>query len=203
MRRLLAVALLSASAIVAHAAPPFNLVDIESVNPRIRLDLRYATPDNFTHHVLYPRPKCFLRKAVAERLSRAQQELERSGRGLKVFDCYRPLSVQKKMWALVPDERYVADPVKGSRHNRGAAVDLTLVQADGAEVAMPTPFDDFTERAHRRFMALPASVIQNRWLLERVMAEAGFVGLPTEWWHFDAEGWESYDVLDIDLTDLQ
>jgi len=199
--RLLALAFI-ATVPAAHSAS-FDLVDIETVNPRIRLDLRYATAHNFTHQVLYPRAKCFLRAAVAERLSRAQAELERTGRGLKVFDCYRPLSVQKKMWALIPDERYVADPAKGSRHNRAAAVDLTIVQAGGSEVVMPTAFDDFSERAHRDCFALPAVAIENRHLLEAVMTRAGFVGLPTEWWHFDAEGWESYDVLDVDLTELR
>ena len=203
MRRLILLAFLFCVANAARAAGPSDLVNIESVNPRIRLDLRYATADNFTHQVLYPRAKCFLRKAVADRLDRVQVELEQIGRGLKVFDCYRPLSVQKKMWELVPDERYVADPAKGSRHNRGAAVDLTLVTADGSEVAMPTPFDDFSERAHRNFVGLPAAVIQNRWLLEQAMTRGGFVGLPTEWWHFDARGWESYDVLDVGLDSVK
>jgi D-alanyl-D-alanine dipeptidase len=184
------------------AAGAGNLVDIEAINPRIRLDIRYATPTNFTHTVLYPRAKCFLRAEVAARLSRAQAELEQIGRGLKVFDCYRPLSVQKKMWALMPDERYVADPAKGSRHNRGAAVDVTLVTADGAAVAMPTEYDDFSERAHRAYLPLPAAAVSNRTLLEAVMTRAGFVGLPTEWWHFDVVGWEQYDVLDVAFTAL-
>jgi D-alanyl-D-alanine dipeptidase len=201
--RLLAWAILLCGTCTLRGAEAAELVDVQVVNPHIRLDLRYATSNNFTHEILYPRAKCYLRKAVADRLSQAQAELERIGRSLKVFDCYRPLSVQKKMWALVPDERYVADPAKGSRHNRGAAVDLTVVDANGREVAMPTAFDDFTERAHRDFFALPAAVIQNRWLLERVMAQAGFAGLPTEWWHFDAEGWSSYDVLDVDLTEVK
>lgn len=190
-------------AVWAQPASSTDLVDIETINPHVRLDIRYATTNNFTHAILYRRAKCFLRAEVAQRLSQAQRELERTGRGLKVFDCYRPLSVQKKMWALVPDERYVADPAKGSRHNRGAAVDLTIIMADGTEVAMPTGYDDFTEQAHRDFMQLPAAVISNRALLETVMVRAGFVGLPTEWWHFDAAGWESYDVLDVDVGDLE
>jgi D-alanyl-D-alanine dipeptidase len=186
----------------AAYASSTDLVDIETINPHIRLDIRYARSDNFTHRVLYPRAKCFLRRAVAEKLSRAQVELERVGRGLQVFDCYRPLSVQKQMWALVPDERYVANPAKGSRHNRGAAIDLTLTMADGKAAAMPTDFDDFSERAHRDYMQLPAPIIANRALLELVMTRAGFVGLPTEWWHFDAADWESFDLLDVEFTQL-
>jgi D-alanyl-D-alanine dipeptidase len=104
---------------------------------------------------------------------------------LKVYDCYRPPEVQKKFWALVPDERYVANPVKGSKHSLGAAVDLTLVDRRGRELEMPTRYDDFTERAHRDYMKLPRRAIRNRALLREVMVRHGFVPLPTEWWHFD------------------
>jgi len=190
---------------LAHAGSGLEvaLVDIESVNPHIRLDIRYATANNFTHQVLYPKAKCYLRKPVAERLSKVQAQLERLNRALKVFDCYRPLSVQKRMWALVPDERYVADPAKGSRHNRGAAVDVTLLSSDGKDLDMPTPYDDFGEKAHRDYMNLPAPVIANRSLLELVMRQAGFEPLPTEWWHFDAVGWESYPILDVGFDRLE
>ena len=178
------------------AAPP-ALVDVATVAPGIRLDIRYATAKNFTGRALYPAARCLLRPGVAERLARAQEAAAAQGLGLKVFDCYRPLSVQRAMWTLVPDERYVADPAKGSRHNRGAAVDLTLVDASGKELPMPTGFDDFSTRAHRDYDDLPPNVIANRAQLERLMQDAGFSGLPTEWWHFDADGWERYDVLDV------
>ena len=183
------------------AAPsaPAQLVDAAALVPGLRLDIRYATPGNFTGRTLYPVARCLLRPAVAARLAQAQAAATREGLGLKVFDCYRPLSIQRQLWALVPDERYVADPAKGSRHNRGAAVDLTLVDAAGAELPMPTGFDDFTERAHRDYDDLPAAAIANRARLERLMTAAGFTGLPTEWWHFDAKGWEQYDVLDVPL----
>jgi D-alanyl-D-alanine dipeptidase len=122
------------------------------------------------------------------------------GCGLKIFDGFRPLSVQKKMWEVFPHPGYVADPKKGSRHNRGAAVDVTLIRlADGAELPMPTPYDDFTTKAHRNFNELPAEAILNRALLERVMAKHGFIGLPTEWWHFDDNDWERYPILDVDV----
>lgn len=180
-----------------------RLADIAAVNPRIRLDIRYATTNNFTGHKVYDEARCFLQAEVARKLSQVQEDLERQGLGLKVYDCYRPLSVQKRFWALVPDERYVANPAKGSRHNRGAAVDLTLVNAQGEELRMPTPYDDFTEKAHRDYRNLPEQAIRNRDILEKAMVRRGFVPLPTEWWHFDAVGWEAYPVLDIDFARLR
>jgi D-alanyl-D-alanine dipeptidase len=177
-----------------------GLVDVGKLDPRIQMDLRYATANNFTHQKIYDVGRCELRDDVAQKLLEAQHEFERSGYGLKLFDCYRPLSVQKKFWALVPDERYVANPAKGSRHNRGAAVDATLVRmTDGTDVAMGTDFDNFTEKAHRDYKQLPADVLQNRQMFERVMGNHGFVGLPTEWWHYDAQGWERYPIEDIPL----
>ena len=108
------------------------------------------------------------------------------------------------MWSIVPDERYVANPEQGSRHNRGAAVDVSLVRLDdGTELWMPTPYDEFTERAHREYASLPAEPAANRKKLEEVMTRNGFVGLPTEWWHFDDGDWQNYNVLDIDLKDLR
>lgn len=115
--------------------------------------------------------------------------------GLRVLDCYRPLSVQKKFWELVPDERYVANPNKGSRHNRGFAVDLTLVDREGRELPMPSAYDDFSEKAHRDFPA-PGAAGDNRALLKAAMEREGFLGLPTEWWHFDFRGWEKAPLLD-------
>ena len=160
----------------------------------IQIELRYATTENFTHKRVYRSGRCRLRPAAATALVAAQRELRARGLGLKVWDCYRPLSVQKVFWSLVPDERYVADPAKGSRHNRGAAVDVTLVDARGRELPMPTKFDDFSERAHRDFAALPEDARRNRALLEDVMTRHGFTGLPTEWWHFDLNGWEAYEI---------
>jgi zinc D-Ala-D-Ala dipeptidase len=162
------------------------------------LDIRYATPNNFTKQRLYDEARCLLRPGTAQKLEAARREFEAEGLRLKVFDCYRPLAVQRKMWALVPDERYVADPAKGSRHNRGAAVDLTLVRADGSELPMPTGYDDFSERAHRDYSGLPADVIANRARLEQVMTKHGFVGLPTEWWHFDDVDWQKYSLVGRD-----
>lgn len=177
-----------------------QLADIRQASPHIRLDIRYATENNFTRHKVYGEAVCLLRPGVARRLDAVQRDLETRGLGLKVYDCYRPLSVQKKFWELVPDERYVANPAQGSRHNRGAAVDLTLVDRHGRELPMPTPYDDFTEKAHRDYMNLPAEAIRNRRILQEAMQRHGFLPLPTEWWHFDAPDWQSYPVLDIPFS---
>ncbi len=179
------------------------LVDVQEINPRIRVEIRYATTNNFTGRKLYSVGKCFLRKFVAVKLDSVQRELENYGLGIKVWDCYRPLSVQKILWSLVPDERYVANPAKGSRHNRGCAVDLTLVDSLGNELPMPTGYDDFTEKAHRNYFNLPDTLIKNRMTLENVMRKYGFIPLQTEWWHFDCEGWEKFSILDIPLEEIK
>lgn len=176
-----------------------TIVDLATVAPRIRLDIRYATTRNFTKTAVYSEATCRLRSSVALRLARVQSALEAKGLGLKVYDCYRPLAVQRRFWALVPDPRYVADPKKGSRHNRGAAVDLTLVTAAGADVAMPTDFDDFSVRAHRDYANLPADALANRATLEAAMIREGFIPMPTEWWHFDAPDWRNYPLGDDPL----
>ena len=177
-----------------------DLVELKHTVPTLALDIRYATTNNFTGQQLYPQARCFLRREPAKKLRRVQAELAQAGLGLKIFDGYRPLSVQHKMWEVFPKPGYVADPKKGSRHNRGAAVDVTLVRLDdGSELLMPTPYDDFSARAHRDFMQLPEEVIRNRQLLEQVMTRHGFVGLPTEWWHFDYGDWQKYPLLDVDI----
>jgi D-alanyl-D-alanine dipeptidase len=176
------------------------LIDIATVAPSVKLDLRYATADNFMKKKLYPVARCLLHREVAVALADVARDLAARHLGLKLWDCYRPLSIQKKFWALLPDERYVADPQKGSRHNRGAAVDVTLVDEKGHELVMPTPFDEFSPRAHRDFTGASPAAANNRSLLEAAMARRGFTGLPTEWWHFDFRGWERWPVADQPLT---
>jgi len=176
-----------------------TLVDATTIVPHLRLDVRYATAGNFTHQRLYAHARCLLHDEVARRLADVQRELAARGLGLVAYDCYRPLSVQKKMWALVPDERYVSDPAKGSRHNRGAAVDLGLVDKRGRALPMPSGYDEFSARAHRDFAGGSDAARANRALLEEVMQRHGFVGLPTEWWHFDAAEWQSYPISDEPL----
>ena len=119
---------------------------------------------------------------------------------LKILDGYRPPSVQRELWKVKPDPRYVAHPDKGSRHNRGAAVDVTLVKADGSEVPMPTAFDDFSEKAAADYAKLPAEVIKNRKLLQDAMTKHGFTILKAEWWHFDDSDWKSFPIEEIDAS---
>lgn len=176
-----------------------QLIDIRSVNPNILLDIRYATQNNFTRIRLYRAARCLLRASVARKLSLVQQDLEKRSLGLKVYDCYRPLSVQRRMWRFFPNPRYVANPAIGSRHNRGAAVDLTLVDRNGNELEMPTEFDNFTVRAHRNYRGGSYRSRQNRQLLKSIMEKHGFNSMPTEWWHFDADGWRNFSILDLPL----
>lgn len=181
---------------------PTDLVDVEKFIPGVVLDIRYATTNNFTGKKVYPAAKCYLRRATAEKLKLVYEELQTKKLGLKIYDGYRPLSVQKKFWELVPDDRYVANPAKGSKHNRGGAVDITLVNSHGVELAMPTPYDDFTEKAHQDYKDLPKNVIRNRALLRTVMEKHGFKNITTEWWHFDDVDWQSYELLDLSFEEL-
>jgi len=172
------------------------LCDITHVDPSIQVDMRYAKPDNFLKEAIYPVNRCLLRADVAERLARVQRRLLAEGFGLRMWDCYRPQSVQQRMWDLVPDPRYVADPSVGSKHSRASAVDVTLVDKEGNPLPMPTKHDDFSDRARRDYMKLPAPVLRNRQILEDAMTAEGFVPLPTEWWHFDDPGWANAPLLD-------
>lgn len=187
------------------AAAPANggLVALKAVNPRIRQDLRYASADNFTKAVVYDFSSCWLRPEAAHALDRAQKALEARGLGLKVWDCYRPMSAQKRFWELVPDPRYVSPPGKGGRHTRGTAVDLTLVDKQGKELQMPTAFDDFSPAAHRAARGGPAQSRANSSLLEKTMQAQGFIGLSTEWWHFDLAGFERHPPVDVNIKALE
>jgi len=179
----------------ARAESPADLVDVAAVIPDAVLDLRYATADNFTGVVLYAKATCKLRRGVAERLAKAAKALRADDRRLLIWDCYRPTSVQAALWKRVHDPRYVADPKLGSVHSRGAAVDVGLVDAKGAAVTLPTAFDDFTKAAHRDHALIGDRGAEAR-RLEAAMRDAGFVGLPTEWWHFDAPDAAKYPLAD-------
>lgn len=160
----------------------------------IALEMRYAKPDNFLHEAVYPCARCLLRPETAAALERVEAALAKDGRHLKLWDCYRPRSVQLAMWKLVPDPRFVADPSKGSVHNRGGAVDATLVDSTGNELLMPTHHDDFTPAAYADAPASPEAAA-NRALLTKAMAAEGFTVMPTEWWHFDYAGSRSWPLL--------
>jgi D-alanyl-D-alanine dipeptidase len=172
------------------------MVRLRDAVPMLTFDVRYATANNFAGRVLYSSDTLWARAATAAALHMADSLAREQGLRIKVFDAYRPLSVQRIMWEVVPDERYVANPAKGSRHNRGAALDLTLCDSLGVELDMGTVYDDFTERAHADYSALPEEVKANRSLLRTLMDRAGFDVLPTEWWHYDLRGWERFGILD-------
>jgi zinc D-Ala-D-Ala dipeptidase len=174
------------------------LVRLDKFIPGIVLDIKYATTDNFTGKQLYEYPAAYLRYPAAWALRKIQERLSAHNLGLKVWDAYRPYSITERMWDYVLDARYAADPRNGSRHNRGCAVDITLIRLDsGEELEMPTEYDDFTEKAHIDFTDLPDEVLENRNMLIEVMDRYGFGVLPSEWWHFDFNGWEGYELLDL------
>lgn len=182
-----------------------RMVDLVKLIPGLVLDLKYATEDNFMHEKLYPPVQTtFLRKPAADSLKKVVEELKRHDLGIKIFDAYRPYSITEKMWDAVKDDRYAADPSKGSGHNRGAAVDLTLIDLTAKkELPMGTGFDNFSDTAHIDFTNLPKDVLQNRNLLRKVMEKYGFVQLTTEWWHYYLPNSSSYELLDLSFSDLQ
>lgn len=186
---------------LVRAHPDKQLIDLSSLG--IPLDVRYATENNFMKKQLYPVAKAYLRAPAARALVEVQRELAQRGIGIKVFDAYRPYRVTQAMWEPIQNPDYVADPAKGSRHNRGAAVDLTLIDLEtGNEAAMPTPYDDFTPRAAHAFDELPGEVLTNRALLREVMTKHGFVAFESEWWHYDFKGWERFELMDVPLDEL-
>jgi len=176
-----------------------KMVELKTIVPNIQYDLRYATVNNFMHQQVYKEGShTFLRLIVARALGRVQQELNEKDLSLKIWDAYRPYSVTEKMWELIKDERYVSDPKKGSGHNRGIAVDLTIIdRTTGKELDMGTGFDNFTDTAHQTFKNLPLEILNNRGLLKTVMEKNGFVAMETEWWHFFWNN-QDFELLDID-----
>ena len=170
--------------------------ELVQINSDIRLDLRYATANNFVKSQLYECGRCLLRPEVAEAVVKAHQILSRQGIGLKMYDCYRPRPVQQKLWDIVPNASYVTPPAKGSMHNRGCAVDLTLVDGEGNELDMGTEFDFFGKAAHHTTLDLPEEVLANRRLLKETMASVGLKSIRTEWWHYSYPGC-SYALSDM------
>lgn len=182
-----------------------KMVELRKIIPGIVYDLRYATTNNFMHRLMYSPPtRCtFLRLPAARALAAVQQDLKRLGYGLKIFDAYRPYAVTVSFWELIGDERYVANPAKGSGHNRGLAVDITIINLKNRrEVDMGTGFDNFSDSAHHNFNNLPPAVLQNRKLLQETMEKHGFTKLETEWWHYFWPNDRGYEVLDIPFKEL-
>jgi zinc D-Ala-D-Ala dipeptidase len=186
--------------LAAGAAP--ELVDAGRSVEGLVVELRYAQADNFFHKAFYPKgARCLLLPKVAERLAKAQEALAKQGFRLKAWDCYRPHSVQWQMWEALPRRGYVADPATGSHHNRGAAVDVTLVHTDGTAVEMPTPFDTFTPAARQDAPQKNPEVAARRALLREAMEAAGFRINRMEWWHYEAPEAKGAQLLDIPLQE--
>lgn len=184
-----------------------DLVELVRLDATIHLDIRYATANNFAKRAVYREARAFLQRPAAEAVVRAHRALAAEGYGIVVFDGYRPWSVTKHFWEIVtPQDRergFVANPAKGSKHNRGCAVDLSLyVLATGAEAAMPSTYDEFSDRASPKYRAGPAELLARRDLLRRTMEKEGFEVDPGEWWHYNYRDWKSYPILDISFEDI-
>jgi zinc D-Ala-D-Ala dipeptidase len=170
----------------------------------IAQDVRYATANNFTKVKLYPYPVVWLRRPAYQALQALQMVLEPMGVGLKIFDGYRPYRVTEKMWEVMPDDRYAADPKKGSGHNRGIAVDLTFIYLKtGKEFPMGTDYDDLSEKAHHAYAKITDEEKENRLFLRTMMEAHGFVALETEWWHYYLKDAEKYPLMDIWFDELK
>jgi len=163
-----------------------TFVSIKDFSSDFIFDLKYASDDNFLHQRVYDCAECFLRYGTVKKLINANSEFISLGFKIKLYDCYRPLDVQKKMWKIVSNPIYVADPKKGSIHNRGGAVDITLVDNKGNELDMGTKFDHFGEEASHLYVQLSKEIIENRKVLKEVMLNNGFTSFDSEWWHYNS-----------------
>jgi D-alanyl-D-alanine dipeptidase len=208
-----AVCLALALQAAAVARPPAEkgpfraaeLVEVAALDPTLRLDVRYATAGNFMGRVLYSQARVFLQRPAAEALVRAHRGLRAHGYGLLLFDGYRPWRVTKMMWDETPPAKrdFVADPQKGSKHNRGCAIDLSMYHLDsGREVEMPSAYDEFSPRADPSWTGGTAEQRARRDLLRRAMEAEGFTVEPNEWWHFNCRDWRQYPLLDVPFEDL-
>lgn len=178
------------------------LVDLQILIPDAVLDIRYATEDNLTGRALYPFAAAFLRRSAAEKLVKAAADLRAQGRRLVIYDAYRPLSVQKALWAAKPDPRFVANPEKGSSHNRAGAVDAALADASGKPLPMPSAFDEFGPWARHGAAGVPAEARRNAETLKAALEKAGFESLNDEWWHYKDANAKHWPLLDIPLEQV-
>jgi len=181
-----------------------DLVEIIKLDPTFKMDIRYATADNFTGQPVYNEARAFLQRPAAEALLRVHKKVKGKGYGLIIFDAYRPWSVTKLFWERFPKFReYLANPKKGSRHNRGCAVDLTLYDLKtGKEIQMPCPFDDFSERADPYYNGGTSAQTKARDFLRTMMEAEGFKVFKNEWWHFDYKGWQEYPIMNLQFSEI-
>ena len=208
---LLALLLILSFQAVAQDGPPkesnkreAHLIELITLDPTIKLDIRYATDNNFVGKTVYPEARAFLQKPAAKAVVKVHNELKKQGLGLVIFDGYRPWSITKLFWEVTPAEKrmFVADPAKGSKHNRGCAVDLSMYELKtGKLVEMPTDFDEFSERASPNYSGGTVEQRANRDLLRKLMEDEGFIVNANEWWHFDCKDWEKYAIYDISFDE--
>jgi D-alanyl-D-alanine dipeptidase len=162
-----------------------TFVNLKDFSQDFVYNMKYATDDNFLKSKVYDCAECYLRYKTVKALISANQRFMKKGFKIKLFDCYRPLDIQKKMWAIVPNPQYVANPAKGSIHNRGGAVDITLVDAAGKELDMGTPFDFFGKEASHDYEYFSKEIRNNRKFLRKIMAKENFNSFDSEWWHYN------------------
>jgi D-alanyl-D-alanine dipeptidase/kynurenine formamidase len=211
MRRLVWALLLSVTPLAAQDAPPReagpfrtpDLVELTAMDPTIKLDVRYATSNNLTGRAVYTEARAFLQRPAAEALARVQRALHDKGYGLVVFDGYRPWRVTKLFWDVTPADKksFVADPAKGSKHNRGCAVDLSLVDSKtGRPIEMPSVYDEMSDHSYPTYEGGTSAQREARDLLRTAMEREGFFVYSHEWWHFDFKDWRAYPILDVPFS---
>lgn len=175
--------------------PSPQLLRVDQEMQPILIDLRYATPHNFTGKVIYPNGIAWLRSETISRLKEVQKSLRKQGFQLVILDAYRPAWAQKKLWDINPNPKFLAPPTKGSRHTRGTTVDVTLATLSGKLVVMPSDFDEFTDRANHDFSDIPPTARKHGNILRKAMFANGFSGVPDEWWHYDLKNWNTFNLI--------
>jgi len=186
------------------AHPETRLVEIKKYIPEIVLDIRYATTNNFMHMRMYTQARAFARLPLVLALKEVEADLKKKGLGIKIYDAYRPYAITVKFYEVAHDTNFVADPHKGSKHNRGCAIDLGLIDLKtGKDLDMPTGFDSFSKQAAANYADLPQGELTNRAILKNAMEAHGFREIATEWWHFDFNGWSKYPLLDIPFSEIK
>ena len=189
-----------------NATRQADLVELIKLDPTIRLDIRYASSNNFVGKPVYKEARAFLQRPAAEALAAAHRELASHGYGLLIHDGYRPWAVTKLFWDVTPPalREFVADPASGSKHNRGAAIDLSMYdRALSTPVVMPSEYDEFSHRAYPNYRGGPPDARGRRDLLRAVMEHHGFTVEPNEWWHFNFKDWKEYPILDIQFEAIR
>ena len=182
-----------------------DLVELITLDPTIKLDIRYATTNNFLSTPMYSQARAFMERPAAEAVVRANHVLRQKGYGLLIHDAYRPWYVTKMFWEATPNDKkiFVADPKEGSKHNRGCAVDLTLYDLrTGAAVKMPSGYDEMSQRAYADYAGGTPEERERRAILREAMEHEGFTVYPQEWWHFDYKDWKQYPILNVRFEDL-